>query len=216
VICATLGLLAAGCSGGPTRAASHAMSGAAAEGVRLSITPVGGGIDTAPNRGITVRAAGGRISKVIVRTGGDTVTGRHNAAGTVWHSTWALNVSQRYTVTATAAGTSGSPVTRTSSFRTLTPRKRFSTRVIEGSRQTYGVGMPIILYFSRPITNKSAVERALQIRTSKPIVGAWRWDGQCRTAPECLYFRPRRYWRPHTRVSFTGHLNGVEATGTTP
>ncbi len=27
---------------------------------------------------------------------------------------------------------------------------------------------------------------------------------------ECLYFRPRSYWPPHTRVSFTGHLNGVE------
>jgi lipoprotein-anchoring transpeptidase ErfK/SrfK len=210
MICATLGLLAAGCSGGRPRADSHATSGAAG-GVRLSITPVAGRIDTAPNRGITVRAAGGRIGKVTVRTGGDPVPGNLSASGTVWRSTWALNVSQRYTVTATAAGTSGSPVTRTSSFRTLTPRKTFSTKVIEGSRQTYGVGMPIILYFSRPITKKAAVERALRIKTSKPVLGAWRWDDRCRTAPECLYFRPRRYWRPHTRVSFTGHLNGVEA-----
>ena len=75
--------------------------------MRLSITPAGGGVDTAPNRGITVRAAGGRISKVIVRTGGDPVVGRLNAAATVWRSTWALNVSQHYTVTATATGTSG-------------------------------------------------------------------------------------------------------------
>jgi hypothetical protein len=29
-------------------------------------------------------------------------------------------------------------------------------------------------------------------------------------APECLYFRPRRYWPPHTRVSFTAHLNGIQ------
>ena len=198
-----LGLLVAGCFGGSTR-------GAAAHGVRLSITP-GGGIDTAPNRGITVTAAGGRINKVIVHTAGDPVDGRLNAAGTVWRSTWALNVSQDYTVTATATGTSGSPVTRTSSFRTFTPTKTFSTRIVEGYRQTYGVGMPIILYFSRRITNRPAVERALQIRTSKPVVGAWRWDSQCGTAPECLYFRPRQYWRPHTRVSFTAHLNGVEA-----
>ena len=67
------------------------------------------------------------------------------------------------------------------------------------------------LYFSRPIKNRPAVERALQISTSKPVVGAWRWDSQCGTAPECLYFRPRHYWRPHTRVSFTAHLNGLEA-----
>jgi lipoprotein-anchoring transpeptidase ErfK/SrfK len=187
------------------------MPGAAAGGVLLSITPVGGGIDTVPNRGITVRAVGGRISKVNVRSEGDAVTGMLNAAGTAWRSTWALNVSQRYTVTATAAGTSGRPVTRTSSFRTFTPKRTFDTKVIEGRDQTYGIGMPIVLYFSRPIADRAAVERALQVRTSRPVVGAWRWDSQCRTAPECLYFRPRRYWRPHTRVSFTAHLNGVEA-----
>jgi lipoprotein-anchoring transpeptidase ErfK/SrfK len=217
-IWATCGSLAAGCSGGSTRAAGHggghasvgARSGAAVSGVRLSITPAGGDAVTAPNRGITVRAEGGRITKVIVRTRGDRVTGRLNAAGTVWRSNWALSVSRRYTVTATAVGISGRRVKRTSSFRTFTPRRTFSTRIIEGSRQTYGVGMPIILYFSRPISDKAAVERALQIRTSRRVVGAWYWDDRCRMAPVCLYFRPRRYWRPHTRVSFTGHLNGVK------
>jgi lipoprotein-anchoring transpeptidase ErfK/SrfK len=178
--------------------------------VRLSITPAGGGIVTAMSRGITVRAEGGRISRVVVRTRGDRVSGRLNAAGTVWRSRWALNVSRRYTVTATAVDGSGRRVTRRSSFRTFSPRRTFSTRILEGSRQTYGVGMPIILYFSRPIRNRAAVERALQIRTSRRVVGAWYWDDRCRMAPVCLYFRPRRYWRPHTRVSFTGRLNGVK------
>jgi lipoprotein-anchoring transpeptidase ErfK/SrfK len=147
---------------------------------------------------------------VIVHTGGDPVTGRLNAGGTVWRTTWALNVSRRYTVTATAVGTAGRTVTRRSSFRTFTPKNTFSTRIIEGYRQTYGVGMPIILYFSRAISNRAAVERALQIRTSKRVVGAWYWDSRCGLAPVCLYFRPRSYWRPHTRVSFTGHLDGLE------
>jgi lipoprotein-anchoring transpeptidase ErfK/SrfK len=201
-----LGFLVAGCSGG----SSHAGSGGAASGVKLSITPAGG-TDTAPSRGITVRAVGGRITKVSVSTAGDPVSGRLNTTGTVWRSTWALSVSRRYTVTARAAGTSGRPVTRTSSFRTFAPKKTFTARVIEGYRQTYGVGMPIILYFDRPISNRKAVERALQITTSRRVVGAWYWDNRCRTAPQCLYFRPQRYWPPHTRVSFTGHLNGLEA-----
>jgi lipoprotein-anchoring transpeptidase ErfK/SrfK len=71
--------------------------------------------------------------------------------------------------------------------------------------------MPIILLIDRPIVDKAAVERALEVRTSKPVVGAWYWDSQCRLAPVCLYFRPRNYWPAHTQVSFTGHLNGVEA-----
>ena len=207
-ICATLGLLAAGCSG--IGLGRHASSGTAANDVRLSITPVGRGIDTAPNRGITVRAVRGRIRNVVVRSRGGLVGGRLNAARTVWRSTWALGVSRRYTVTATVAGTSGGRVTRTSSFRTFRPKKTFSARVVEGDGQTYGVGMPIILYFDRPISNRKAVERVLQVRTSRHVTGSWYWDDRCGTAPVCLYFRTHRYWRPHTRVSLTAHLDGVE------
>jgi lipoprotein-anchoring transpeptidase ErfK/SrfK len=189
----------------------HASSGGAADGVRLSITPAGGGVDTAPDRGVTVRAVRGRISRVIVRTGGNRVSGKLNAARTVWRSTWALGVSRRYKVSATAAGSSGGRVTRTSSFRTFRPKRTFSASVVEGYGQTYGVGMPIILYFDRPISNRKAVERALQVRTSRHVTGSWYWDDQCGTAPVCLYFRTHRYWRPHTRVRLTAHLDGVEA-----
>ena len=34
---------------------------------------------------------------------------------------------------------------------------------------------------------------------------AWYWDGD-----QTVEFRPRSYWRPHTVVHFTGHLDGVE------
>jgi lipoprotein-anchoring transpeptidase ErfK/SrfK len=213
-MCAALGFLAAGCGGathGSTGAAAgHAGTTAPVEDVRLSISPAGGRKDTRPDRGITVRAVGGRIDKVLVHTGGDRVTGTLNAAGTVWHSRWALNVAQRYTVTATATGPSGRPVTRRSSFRTLTPSHTSTARIIEGYHQTYGVGMPIVLYFSTPVHNRAAVERALDVRTSKRVVGSWYWDSPCNMAPVCLYFRPRHYWPTHTRISFTGHLNGVQ------
>jgi lipoprotein-anchoring transpeptidase ErfK/SrfK len=108
-------------------------------------------------------------------------------------------------------GPSGRPVTSTSTFRTFTPHQTFTALIVEGDHQAYGVGMPIVLYFDRPVTDRAAVERSLQIRSSKRVVGAWYWDGQCNLAAECLYFRPRRYWPTHTRVTFIGHLNGVEA-----
>jgi lipoprotein-anchoring transpeptidase ErfK/SrfK len=209
---ATIGLFVAGCGGSsapPGGEGGHSRAGRTANSVRVSITPASGSRDRQPGRGIRVTAAEGTISRVVVRTRGDRVKGKLNAARTVWRSTWALNVSRRYTVTATGVGRSGQRVTRTSSFRTFTPAKTFSARIVQGSRQTYGVGMPIILYFDRTISNRRAVERALEVKTSKRVVGAWYWDGPCRLAPECLYFRPRRYWRPHTRVSFTAHLNGV-------
>lgn len=205
-IWAAAGVLGAGCGGG-----SHSRRGAHPNAAGLSIAPANGSTDHALSKGITVTAARGRITSVVVNTQGDPVTGSLSQGGAVWQSTWALNVSRSYTVTATAVDRSGRPVTQTSSFRTLTPPSTVEARIIEGSDQTYGVGMPIILYFSRPVSNRAAVERALEIRTSTPVVGAWYWDSQCNLAPECLYFRPRSYWPPRTRVTFTGHLNGVEA-----
>ena len=144
-----------------------------------------------------------------MRTSGDPVAGGLSQDDTVWRSQWALDVAQAYTVTATAAGPGGT-ITVTSAFRTLTPRRTFSTEILEGYDQTYGVGMPIILYFSQPITDKAAVERSLQVTTSTPVVGAWYWDEPCNMAATCAYFRPRDYWPAGTTVSFTGHLNGVQ------
>ncbi len=140
-----------------------------------------------------------------MRTSGDAVSGHFSQNGKVWHSQWALDVSQTYTVTATASGSGGGTITTTSTFRTLAPSRTFRTQIFEGSNQTYGVGTPVILTFSQPITDKASVERSLQLTTSKPVVGAWYWDGN-----QNLDFRPRDYWPTGTTVSFTGHLNGVQ------
>jgi lipoprotein-anchoring transpeptidase ErfK/SrfK len=177
---------------------------------QVTITPANGAPDADPSVGITVTAKNGTLTNVTVRTTADAVSGRLGRGGMVWHSQWALDVSQAYTVTATAARVGGGTVTSISTFRTLTPSRTFRTQILEGYQQTYGVGMPIILYFSRSITDRAAVERALQITTSKPVVGAWYWDDRCNLAASCAYFRPRDYWPAGTTVSFTGHLNGVQ------
>lgn len=152
-----------------------------------------------------MRASGGRITAVRARVHGHLVAGRMSASGRVWRSRWALRTGARYTVQAIAVDPAGRRATATSTFRTLAPARTFTTRIFEGYRQTYGVGMPIILTFSQPITHRRAVERSLELRTSKPVVGAWYWDGD-----QTVEFRPRSYWRPHTVVHFTGHLDGVE------
>ncbi len=196
-----VGTLVSACqsAGGPQAGGPAAHTPAA---IRITITPASGSAHVNPGRGITVTAAGGKLTSVTV-TGGR-VSGSMNGSGSAWHSRWTLPVSTKLTVTATAVA-SGHQVTKTSTFRTLRPAETFTTQIFEGYRQTYGVGMPILLTFSRPIRNKAAVERSLQIATSKPVVGAWYWDGS-----QTLAFRPRGYWPAHTTVSFTGHLNGVE------
>jgi lipoprotein-anchoring transpeptidase ErfK/SrfK len=210
-------MLATACTGGGhgsgtthVRPAANSQTRPAAPAATVKITPANGTAAADPSAGITVTAAGGTLKDVAVRTSGDAVSGTLGQGGRVWHSRWALDVSQSYTVTATATSVGGGTVTATSTFRTLTPPRTFSTHIVEGYQQAYGVGMPIILYFSEPITDKAAVERALQVTTSKPVIGAWYWDSSCNMAPSCVYFRPRDYWPSGTTVSFTGHLNGVQ------
>jgi len=65
-------------------------------------------------------------------------------------------------------------------------------------------GMGTVYLARHPIIDKRAVERSLQIWTSKPVVGAWYWDGN-----QKLFFRPRDYWPPNTTVRFVGNLDGV-------
>jgi lipoprotein-anchoring transpeptidase ErfK/SrfK len=210
--CAAVGLLAAACSGGGggggagTSTRSSSATAAAGSSVRLSITPASGSTRVAPNAGITVTAARGKLTRVSVQAGGDPVAGAMNSAATSWHSTWDLAVGTHYTVTATAHGAAGAPVTQTSSFTTLSPASTFQAMIFEGEHDTYGVGMPIIIDFSRPVTDKAAVEQALQVQTSRPVIGSWYWDGS-----QQVDFRPREYWPAGTTVSFTGHLDGVEA-----
>jgi len=220
---AVLGAALAGCTGGsgttsvkteannatPGKAASAAAKPTPA-GPVVTITPGNGASGADPSKGITVTASGGTLKNVTVHTAGDPVTGSYSSGNASWHSTWALDVSQSYTVTATAAGSNGTTVTKTAAFRTLTPSSTFTTEIVNGYDQSYGVGMPIILYFSQKITDKAAVERALQVSTSKPVIGSWYWDEPCNMAATCAYFRPRDYWPSGTTVSFTGHLNGVE------
>lgn len=196
-----------GASGGPAGSGGgSASSSPTSDGPKVTITPVTGAKHARPDRGITVTADGGTLTEVTAAAAGQPVEGTMNAAKTSWHSTWALSPAQKYTVTAKATTSGGQITTETSSFRTLTPAQTFSTQIFEGYHKTYGVGMPIMLTFSQPVTNKAAVERALQITTSKPVTGAWYWDGD-----KNLNFRPQSYWPAHTKVSFTGHLDGVKA-----
>ena len=207
VMGAVIGLLATACGGhasSPASAQAQASASAKAHAADLKITPSNGSRGIDPSAGISVTALAGKVTNVIVRTSGDPVPGSLNDGGKTWHSAHQLDVSQSYTVTATATDGSGEKITSTSTFRTLTPSQTFSTMIYEGYQQTYGVGIPIMLTFSTPITNKAAVERSLELTTSKPVIGAWYWDGD-----EHLYFRPRDYWPANTTVSFDAHLNGV-------
>ena len=186
----------------------QASSPIASPAAQVAIAPANGITDANPSHGIAISATIGKITSVTATMGRHQVgvAGTLAPGGTSWHSTWALHAGAQYAVSVTAANKVGKTTTTTSSFRTLSPAATFSAATVLGD-QTYGVGMPISINFSSPVTaaRRAAVEKAIQITTSKPIVGAWMWDGD-----ETLDFRPQVYWPQHTDVSFVAHFNGLE------
>jgi lipoprotein-anchoring transpeptidase ErfK/SrfK len=208
-----VGLLVAACSSSPTATNGQHGSGTSATAsgtAQVSITPANGSASVKPNRGVTVTVAHGKLRGVQVVTGHDPAAGTLSQNGTAWHSLWPLRVNTHYTVTVTAVGTNGKTVTATSSFGTLRPSRTVVASTILG-HGPYGVGIPIMIDFNHTVAPRyrASVERAIEIKSSKPVVGAWEWDNEC-GEPECLSFRTREYWPQHTKVSFDGHFNGIE------
>lgn len=163
-------------------------------------------VDERPDLGVSVTARHGVLADVSVASAaGQTAAGSFTNGAAGWHTTWALDPGQTYRVTATAVNSRGTRTITSGTFRTLAPARTFTASVNMTPGETVGVGMPIMVTFSEPITNRAAVERSFVIYASKPVTGAWYWANN-----ETVWFRPQKYWPAHTKVSFTAHLSGVQ------
>jgi lipoprotein-anchoring transpeptidase ErfK/SrfK len=177
----------------------------ASGGAQVTISPANGSASVKTDRGVSVSVAHGKIQNVSVTAGHVTAAGTLQGQ-TAWHTVWPLHAGARYTVTVTAVGTDGKTKTTTSTFRTQRPAGTFTASTILGN-QTYGVGIPIMINFSQAVDPRfrAGIEKAINIKSSKPVVGAWYWDGG-----QTLDFRTRQYWPQHTQVSFDAHFNGAQ------
>jgi lipoprotein-anchoring transpeptidase ErfK/SrfK len=173
---------------------------------QVTITPVDGTGKAKPEKGIVVTASDGTLETVAVQLKGHDVPGVLSADKTSWKSSWTLTPNASYQVTATAKNAKKS-TTATSKFRTQKASQALSiTSVMPSSGQRVGVGMPLIVNFNRPVTNRKAVERSLQVVSEEPNQGAWLWNGN-----EQAIFRTKKYWAANQKIAFTAHLAGVKS-----
>lgn len=172
------------------------------------ISPVNSG-SVKPDTPIVVRASRGRLQDVTaVGADGRAVEGVLAPDGSTWTSRYPLAPGARYAVKAAALGDDGQVGTAAGAFTTIRPQQTMAGAVLfPEQKETVGVGMPIKIAFDQAVTNKAAVERALEVRSSKPVEGAWRWSDD-----QNVVFRPREYWPAYTKVRVVGHLSGVPLT----
>ena len=93
-----------------------------------------------------------------------------------------------------AAPTSAAPTTPTGAPVRVT--------TFEGDGKTYGVGMPIIAYFSKKITDASAFEKAVKVTVNgQPAEGAWYFEPSQRQESALeAHYRLKDYWPAHASI----------------
>ncbi len=144
------------------------------------------------------------LQDVTLVGGSGSVAGRFDTARRSW-TTDALAPAARYTLTAVVASAAGEKSWKRT-FTTTAPDRTLSASVFPSASQTVGVGMPLVVSFNHSVTDKAAVERALRVTTTAPVVGAWHWF-----TDDAVTFRPKSYWPANTRVRVTAALAGVDA-----
>ncbi len=172
----------------------------------LSITPTAESTSVRPDRPVAVSLVNGELSQVtLTDDSGLHLAGAVDATGT-WRNTDPLASGRRYTVTARAHGTAGTMVTETASFTTAEASRLVSTTLVPGDDWEVGVGMPVIVVFSRAVTNRAAVEAALSVATTPTqLTGGWRWFSDTE-----VHWRPEKYWPVGTKVVVRAATSGVE------
>ncbi len=85
--------------------------------------------------------------------------------------------------------------------------------LLESDGQTYGIGMPLVMRFTRAVTDATAFEHAVQVTIDgHPASGAWFWErsGANGFAVEAHY-RPRTFWPAHSHIQLDAPINGLSA-----
>lgn len=157
---------------------------------------------------VTVGVSEGTLSAVSVTAKkGKELPGTLSADKLSWKSSAPLAAGTTYAVSVTAAAKDGKTAQTTSSFKTLTPKDTGSVWFPLSDGATVGVGMPVIVNFTEPVSQKkrAKVEAALSVSTSKSVTGAWRWS-----TSQQVQWRPKQYWPAHTEVKVKAALAGVE------
>jgi lipoprotein-anchoring transpeptidase ErfK/SrfK len=204
---AGLAVLRDGGDGGRSGTPGRAASGEPASQVRLSVSPRHRAAGVRLDAHAKVVASDGTLRSVAVRAAdGRRLAGRLAGDRRTWTSSGTLAPATRYRVTVEAVDEAGTPATRTTSFTTLRPRAELRAAVMPLEGETVGVGLPIGVWFNQPVADRAAVERRLQVVSSKPVDGAWHWF----TDSE-VHYRPRSYWPSGAEVTLRARLAGTAA-----
>jgi lipoprotein-anchoring transpeptidase ErfK/SrfK len=158
---------------------------------------------------VEIKADGGSLDKVSVSSTAGELAGKLGTDGT-WLASDRLEPGTTYVVDTTATSDDGEEQTDRTKFSTvdLTLDQQTFASIAPLQGETVGVGMPVIVTFDVPVTDKASIEKEMTV-TSKPAQqGSWHWISDTEA-----HWRPKTYWQAGTDVSVDLGINSVSAGG---
>lgn len=172
---------------------------------KITLEPASGAADVSPSAPVKVTVADGTITQLtLTNPAGKQVTGALSPDATTWTVGEPLGYSKTYTWSGSAKGTDGKTTPISGSFTTVTPARTVDASLNVGDGKTYGIAMPIVITFTKDVTDKAGVQKMLSVTTSVPVEGSWAW-----LSDRTVHYRPKDYWPPNTQVSLTAKLYGT-------
>ena len=159
---------------------------------------------------VELNAADGTFDKVSVTVGAGKkqLRGKLSDDKTRWASTQRLEPGLRYQMRTVAVDSEGLAAKDSGAFSTkdltLDQQTYPSLAPLEG--ETVGVGMPVIVQFDVPVTDRANIEKHLSVETSPRQAGSWSW-----LSDNEVHWRPRGYWKSGTDVTVNADINSVSA-----
>lgn len=93
------------------------------------------------------------------------------------------------------------------------PSRPVHVSLLEADGGVYGVGMPIIAWFTRAPGDAAAFEKAVAVTVNgAPAGGAWYWEKSAhRGAAVEAHYRPQHYWPAHAKIRMNAPVKGLSA-----
>jgi len=172
---------------------------------KLTASVKDGAVGVGVESPVTVSAEDGVLGSVtMVNEDGGTVTGQLSPDGLMWSTTEPLGYNKRYTLTAQSLGLGGA-TRQQMTFETHSPENLTMPYVLPNDGEAVGVGQPVAIRFDENISNRLAAEKAIKIKSSPPVQGAFYWLNNRE-----VRWRPAAYWKPGTTVDVAVNTYGVD------
>ncbi|MFT4299035.1 MAG: Ig-like domain-containing protein [Aeromicrobium sp.] len=178
-----------------------------ADPAALTINVDDGAVDVDVATLASVEVEHGTLDEVTLTAGdGSTISGE--IADGVWTASARLEPATSYILVAKATGDDGKSVEETRAFTAMAVAEdqQIYPSVAPLAGETVGVGMPVVVLFDHPVTDRAAFEQHMHVASTPEQNGSWYWLSDSEA-----HWRPEVYWQAGTTVQVQLDLNSVPA-----